>query len=390
MNGIGDPRRWMLEEAAPRWTEHGIDREHGGFFETIDTQTFVPAGEIKRLRTVCRQIYAFCEMGALGLPDAARTVEHGLAFLLGHHSRDDGAFHERVTRHGEPLDGCLVLYDLAFALFAMAHAYRLTSASVLQARSRALVAFLEREMKHPQWGFLEQLPAAGPRAQNPHMHLLEAALAWLDHDPDGSYRELAQSLIKIFETQLFHSDSGILSEFPQDADGATARIHRFEPGHHFEWIWLLDRALAHGLSVPDLAPRLAATALREGVSAAGVPYGAIVYPGGVEESQCRIWQVTEWARVHALGLLGETRDARALTLLARFMDHPVPGFWYERCECSDGNMINEPVKATSLYHVVGAMNALIANHATPENAMASSDSRIFARVPSAKTKVCNL
>ncbi|WP_242125502.1 AGE family epimerase/isomerase [Sphingobium sp. Sx8-8] len=356
------PKHWLLDLAAPRWLEFGIDRENGGFFETIDARTLETSGAVKRLRTVSRQIFVFCELHRLGATGAHEAINHGLDFLLNQHAREDGAFHERVTCKGEPLEGSISLYDSAFALFALAKAYSLNSEPRLRDTAITLLAFLNQQLRHPEWGFIERFPNVGDREQNPHMHLLEAALAWLDNDADGPFRALAISLLETLECHLFCPELGILSEFPENKDGSLAQVHRFEPGHHFEWIWLLDWAATHHLPVPKISRALEKHALTDGLSAqTQVPYGAVSIPGGVIEQECRIWQVTEWTRAAALGLLENSLDDdfRSAQLMGRFLDFPVSGFWYERCRCADGKMIEEPVKATSFYHVIGAISALI-------------------------------
>ena len=47
-------------------------------------------------------------------------------------------------------------------------------------------------MRHPGGlGFLVEKPASGPRQQNPHMHLLEAALVNLEASGDERFKALA-------------------------------------------------------------------------------------------------------------------------------------------------------------------------------------------------------
>ena len=356
------PKEWLLNLAAPLWLECGIDKEKGGFFEVIEARDLRASGSVKRLRTVSRQIYVFCELHKLGVAGACNAVDHGLEFLLTRHARNDGSFYERVSCNGEPLDKNISLYDLSFVLFALAKAYSLSGETSLRVRAIALLDYLNRQLRHSRWGYMERFPAAGGREQNPHMHLLEAALAWLDNDADGPFRGLAISLLEALERHFFCPGLGILSEFPENEDGSSVAIHRFEPGHHFEWIWLLDWAAAHHLPVPNISRILEKRALVDGLSPQmHVPFGAVAIPGGPVEQECRIWQVTEWTRVAALGLLENSldHDVRSAQLMRRFMDFPVGGFWYERCRCVDGEMIWEPVKATSFYHVIGAIIALI-------------------------------
>lgn len=359
-------RSWMLDCAGPLWRDLGVDREFGGFYETIEAQTLAPAGEIKRLRTVARQIYVFAELARIELAGASEVVAQGLEFLMYRHARDDGAFYAQVTRVGEPMQGGTVLYDLAFALFALARGFATTHDVALHSAAERLVTYIDKNMRHTKWGFFEHLPGPCDREQNPHMHLLEAALAWLDVSPDGCWRSLAEQLVGIASDYLFQPSFQVLSEFPQAADGSAAAVHRYEPGHHFEWIWLLDWAQRHDITVASgLALALENRVMRDGIaSATGIPFGALDCQGRVLTRESRIWQVTEWTRTAALGLLGRSLadDPRPIDLLAAYLDHPVPGLWHERCESKTGRMIDELVRATSMYHVIGAMVALDDTH----------------------------
>ena len=54
-------------------------------------------------------------------------------------------------------------------------------------------------MRHPgQRGYLTELPASGHRKQNPHMHLLEAALANLEASGDERFLALADEMVGLF------------------------------------------------------------------------------------------------------------------------------------------------------------------------------------------------
>jgi hypothetical protein len=98
-----------------------------------------------------------------------------------------------------------------------------------------------------------------PRRQNPHMHLLEALLAAHDAFGDGVFFARAEELVLIFLSRFFQAGEGALPEYFDAALAPQREAGRFlvEPGHHYEWIWLLDRyaqrAAAMGRPVrPDL------------------------------------------------------------------------------------------------------------------------------------------
>ena len=103
-------------------------------------------------------------------------------------------------------------YDQAFAIFALAHAYAVNRDPRFPLVALAILAALRRERAHPLGGFFEAIPGRAPLLSNPHMHLFEAALAWLDVAPTKEWRELAQEI-------------GVLC---QRLNSSTARLGRCE------------------------------------------------------------------------------------------------------------------------------------------------------------------
>src|SRR6185312_941837 len=77
---------------------------------------------------------------------------------------------------------------------------------------------------------------------NPHMHLLEAALAWGEVEPGGIWDKVADDVAHLALTRLVDREKGCLREFFdaqwQPLQGPACSV---EPGHQFEWAWLLHR-----------------------------------------------------------------------------------------------------------------------------------------------------
>src|SRR3989344_3950572 len=100
-----------------------------------------------------------------------------------------------------------------------------------------------RRWRHPTIGFQESQPPTAPLRSNPHMHLLEAALCWqrASGGHDNSWNALVHQLVTLCLTRLVQPDSGLVTElFDLDwrpLPGPDAGLA--EPGHQFEWGWLL-------------------------------------------------------------------------------------------------------------------------------------------------------
>jgi mannose/cellobiose epimerase-like protein (N-acyl-D-glucosamine 2-epimerase family) len=178
-----DVRKWLLEDALPFWADKGVDRVHGGYVEQLRLDGTDPAVGFKRTRVIGRQIYSFCHASLLGRGDGVALARHGYEFLTANAwLGPERGWARRLDREGRVTDPTPDLYDLAFILFALGWYHRVTGDPGALSWALRTVEFLESQMRHPSGiGFLNEKPATRPRLQNPHMHLLEAALVNLEH-----------------------------------------------------------------------------------------------------------------------------------------------------------------------------------------------------------------
>jgi mannose/cellobiose epimerase-like protein (N-acyl-D-glucosamine 2-epimerase family) len=121
-------------------------------------------------------------------------------------------------------------------------------------------------------GYEQSIPPSAPRGQNPHMHLFEACMYAFEATGMDQYLDRAARLYDLFARKFFNAERCAVGEFfkndwSNDIDGPRRRI---DPGHQFEWVWLLDRyakltggriperdaifefALTHGSDLTDL------------------------------------------------------------------------------------------------------------------------------------------
>lgn len=375
--GDDDLRQWLTGQALPLWSSNGVDWGGGGFFEQLDLAAD-PVEAPRRTRVVARQIYVFATAARRGwLTGADELVEHGLRFLLGRMRLADGRFASSVRPDGTLVDGRFDLYEQAFALFALATARADRPArEALRADAEALLRRLRADWRHPLAGFEENTPRSLPLRSNPHMHLLEAALAWLDVSSGTDRRVwdgLADELVDLCLDRLIDPGSGALHEqFDGDwrpMPGASGDI--VEPGHQFEWAWLLMRAAAR----PGARPEALTAALRlleigetHGIDAArGVAVNALGRGMRVVDATAKTWPQTErikaWQAAAALARGTDRAEAAARSLasaqrgLARFLSGAPAGLWREQ-QRADGSFVVETCRASSLYHIVCAIDTL--------------------------------
>lgn len=359
-------REWLLEEALPLWSKRGIDPRDGGFEERLSTEA-LPTREARRARVQPRQLFAFVAGWQLGWQGSAQAiVARGAEYFVRHFRRADGLFRTLVTAEGAPLDESVCLYDQAFALLGLAAARRIAGEdSDYEDTARALLERIIATLTHDVAGFVSGSPGRMPLQSNPHMHLLEACLEWQQLSDASCWRSLVGTLTQLALQRFVDGNSGLLREyFAADwsaAPGLAGR--RIEPGHQYEWAWLLMR----GQGIRRGAAYQAALRLIEGAEHLGVRGGVavdeILDNGLVHLPTARLWPQTERLRAlaWAAACSGELRywvlAHEAAQSLLRYLNATQPGLWHDEL-LPDGRFRIGPAPAGNLYHLAGSILAL--------------------------------
>ena len=294
---------WLTQQAFPLWAETGWDATLGMFLERLDMAARPLPDVPRRAMVQARQIFAYGIAARRGWSaQAADRIDRAGDSLVKRYYRADGApgWVFAVDRSGAVSDTRRDLYGHAFVLLALA-----TLATVSGNRRMLVLAdetldFLETSMASPAGGYVDALPAptGGALRQNPHMHLFEALLALHEAAPDGPYLDRAGRLLDLMTSRFLQGPDRVLAEF-FDADWSPlgGPDVAFEPGHHFEWVWLITRyAALRGQPAPDFAPNLWATATRLGLGPESVIYDEVSPERGVLQRSTRLWPYTEAAK----------------------------------------------------------------------------------------------
>lgn len=335
----------------------------GGFHESLRLDG-EPSGETRRARLYPRQIYAFSVAGELGWSGPVADVVHqGLSALLADYRRSDGLYRSLIAPNGAPLVERAVLYDQAFVLLGFAGAHRALGEPGARDAARDLLARIEATLRNSSGGFDESAPRSLPLLANSHMHLLEACLEWTGQD-DGPWGEVAAEIIELALRRFQDPVSGFIREY-FDGDwnllpGADADV--VEPGHQYEWAWLLlrwsqrvDDPRAFQLAL-DLIDR---TEARGVDPVRGVAVNALFGDGTIRDARSRLWPQTERikASIAAANLTGQARYANAAVAAAdslmKYLDTPIPGLWRDTMD-ERGAFVEQLVPASSFYHIVSA------------------------------------
>ncbi|MBR7619241.1 AGE family epimerase/isomerase [Phenylobacterium sp. 20VBR1] len=349
-------RRWLMTNALPLWWSLGADHDLGGFIEALSVDGD-PRPAARRGRVQGRQVYVFTTAGELGWAGPwKQAAAHGLDYAFKNFQRPDGLFRKLVAVDGKVLDDGAAVYDQAFALLGMAMLHQVGGyGRDLRAEALRTRAALET-MRDPKAGFRET--DDHPNQSNCHMHILEASLAWVEAG-ESDWGGLADEIAEMALSTFIDAEGGFLREFFdkdwKPAAGDDGR--RVEPGHQFEWSWLMSRwgRLRGRQDALDAARRLFEYG-KQGVDDRGIAINALWDDLTVWEPEARLWPQTEYMK--AALALGEDVDVLAAANgLKLYLETPAAGVWYDKLR-PDGTFLDEPAPASSFYHIICAITEL--------------------------------
>jgi mannose/cellobiose epimerase-like protein (N-acyl-D-glucosamine 2-epimerase family) len=365
-NDPGTLRPWLIDHVCRFWLARTHDPA-GGFFENLDALGSALANQRRSTLVQARLTYVFSHAYLLSHDPAYReAARHGLAFLMRAARAPDGGWFRTVSIDGATLDNTRDAYDHAFVLFALAWYFRATGDVSAIQLADATWEFMQQRLAHPRYGgFLEEIVPGRtevklPRRQNPHMHLLEALLALHVATGEKNWLRRAGALVDLFKRRFADPETGALIEFFAEdwtpAPGAEGALR--EPGHQFEWVWLLHEYVraAHDDSVAPYAERLFAFGTRHGLDRDGIVFDGVDASGTLVAGTKLLWPQTEYlkacvARAEWLND-GAARGAihAHLALIARSFMRPDGANWHNQL-ARDGSPVAPVTPARVLYHL---------------------------------------
>lgn len=341
-------RNWLLQDALPLWRGTGVDHSGFGVWEALDHNGQPLVNMNKRFRVPIRQSFVFATAArVLGTDDGPlakhlfdQALRRGIEPQSGH----------LATLHAP--DGTILkaphdLYDLAFVILAEASLIDLGMPPDVD--TPAMLARLRAER-----GWFENLSGApGPRRQNPHMHLFEAALVQVSVGK-MNYMPVAEECLTLLRDVFLQSD-GTLLEFFQDDWSPVTSGQQVEPGHLAEWVYLLDfyqrvTSKPTGFDIEHMFEIVcAARASNTFLPDASLP----------NRPTQRFWPQTELLKA---ALVQEVRFSAGPELANAIFDQifetylktPVQGGWFDQFD-EDGTLISENMPASTGYHIMLAL-----------------------------------
>jgi mannose-6-phosphate isomerase len=362
-------QRWARNLALPLWSSNGFDVGTGLFQEGL-TFDLEPVGDSpRRLMVQARQVAVFALASRRGWDAEGRD----LALAAGNRMID--AYHEAdgepgwvfsLDPAGRPADRRRDLYAHGFVLFALAWLIRLQPDDRYRMAVETTLAFLDERMADPRdGGYWDALPRPDRlRRQNPHMHLLEALLELFDVLGEARFLDRAIALRRLALNRFIDPTNALLREVFDVHWCVPPGTGRVEPGHLFEWAWLLRRLEERTGEPPaSTSAALLDAGLRLGVERdTGRIVDELGPDGMVLRSTSRLWPHCEALKILALeqrrGADHRVLSEAVLRRLSRHYCNPAfQGGWVDQRDTQD-RPASTIIPASSLYHLMFALAEL--------------------------------
>lgn len=374
---------WLLDDALPLWADAGFDVEQEMFEERLTFDGAPIPSAPRRLMVQARQAATYAAAALSGrFPEGADLALRAGHSMVLRYLEADGAPGWVFSRGagGGVADRRRDLYAHAFAIFSLAWLLRLDADPLFSNAIDETLRFLDCHCADAAGGgYWDCMPRADLlRRQNPHMHLFEACITLFETTRSEEILARCRALCELAHRCFIHEDTGAIREFYDDdwKHSADAELATVEPGHLYEWAWLLRRyERISGEDQSGAVHSMLNLALRAGTDRAlGRIVDAIDEQGKVRSACSRSWPHAEalkamCAEVTFSGWNDFELPARILERMERvYCRQDLHGGWMDHVNERDDPACTF-MPASTLYHVYFGIAAV-------EDLLAASGSRV--------------
>lgn len=344
----------FAERIVPLWQGPGWNADMALPYEALDAQHRPLPVQRYRAMACARQLYLFSSR--IEQPGAAERAAALFRSLQRHfHDAEHGGWFYSIDADGKPQDTRKDLYTHAFIVFACAHYWGKVRESLVESTLNAALTVIAQQFARDDGLYEASLDqdwsdlGSGP-LQNPQMHLAEALLQVLAVREDDQARQALLRLCDALHAHFIEPEHGLMLEKPRDAVD-----NWFEPGHQFEWFYLLDTSpLLRETPLHAAIDRAFDYAERCGVKDAAV-LAMLDVNGKVLDATQRIWAQAEYLRALVLRPEGLAKLPAQLKAMDQRFLHA--GGWYE-CRDGQGAVSRHDMPSTTPYHLATCLQGL--------------------------------
>jgi mannose-6-phosphate isomerase len=349
------------EVIVPLWQGPGWNPQLALPYEALDAEHRPLPPQRYRAMACARQLYVFSQLiGDAAAPFAEERAAALFRSLQRHfHDAEHGGWFYSIDPQGAPLDRRKDLYTHAFILFACAHYWAKVREPLVESVLNAALEVVAQRFARGDGLYeasLDQdwsLLGGGP-LQNPLMHLAEAFLATLAVREDQAVQAALLTLCQAMQQHFIEPQHGVMMEKPLGAVD-----NWFEPGHQFEWYFLLASSpLLRGSALHHSLERAFAFTEQRGVDPKSGAVCAMLElqpQASVKDATQRIWAQAEYLRALTLRADGQAALQRQLQALQEHFLHA--GGWHE-CLNASGAVSRRDMPSTTPYHLATCYRGL--------------------------------
>ncbi|MDU8419238.1 AGE family epimerase/isomerase [Pseudomonas syringae] len=342
----------FMQVVVPLWQGPGWNAQLALPYEALDAGDQPLPPQRYRAMACARQLFLFSSLiDHAQVPDArARAGELFRSLQQHFHDAEHGGWFYSIDPQGKPLDRRKDLYTHAFIIFACAHYWAKAQDPLAELVLNAALNVVAERFADNDGLYEAQLDedwsilGTGP-LQNPLMHLAEAFLATLSVRADPATQAALDALVIHMQRRFVDTATGVMLEKPLGAVD-----NWYEPGHQFEWFFLLQSSPElHGRELHESMTRAFVYAQAQGVDPdSGAVTAMLALDGTVRDATQRIWAQAEYLRAMALRPDCEAALTRQLSAFEQRFLHARG--WNE-CVEPDGRVSRSDMPSTTPYHL---------------------------------------
>ena len=236
----------LLDDMLPFWQKHGIDHQHGGFFNAVDRDgSLLDSDKSVWLQGRFSWLLAATHNAFGPNQELLSLAKNGLAFIDDHcFDPADGLMWFNVTADGKPIRKRRYRFSESFACIANAAVFQATGEMQCADKARQLYDTFERHWKDPSLSpFPRKFTGTRPsKGVGPPMIAINMAQICREAGVEGDWDEKIDACIAEIVADFVHDDIECVMETVA-LDGSRIDDHfdgrTLNPGHAIEAAWFI-------------------------------------------------------------------------------------------------------------------------------------------------------
>ena len=234
----------LLENVVPFWENHCIDKECGGFFNSLDRDGSVFDTDKwmwMQWRIVC--MFATLYSSPYSQDRWLEYAKSGFEWLFSHGKDSNGMYYFGLNRQGEPIVSPYNIYSEAFAVMGSAALYKATQDPTYRNETLTAMNHYIQRMDNPKGRWEKSLPARKKHLRH-GLYMIFANLGNVLKDclQINVYNEQIKEAVEIVVDHFWNPNYSVIFEninpdYTFDLDSQEGR--HIIPGHGLESCWFI-------------------------------------------------------------------------------------------------------------------------------------------------------